>query len=113
MPSHQSRGGWHPLIPPKVAPFYAAANMRIPYRLHTLRIPLRSRGQLGMFLEQALRKVGFEGLHRRQQTEHKVLLLGKFRFARIWREWKSMRFRFLFEHGVNDFQQQRTGLARG
>ena len=26
VPSHQSRGGWHPLIPPKVAPFYAAAN---------------------------------------------------------------------------------------
>src|SRR5580692_12900480 len=26
VPSHQSRGGWHSLIPPKVAPFYAAAN---------------------------------------------------------------------------------------
>lgn len=58
-----------------------------------------------MFLEQALRKVRFEGLHCRQQTEHKVLLLGKFRFTRITRERKSMRFRFLLEHGVNDFQQ--------
>jgi hypothetical protein len=30
VPSHQSRGRWHPLIPPKVAPFYTAANTSSP-----------------------------------------------------------------------------------
>jgi hypothetical protein len=35
----------------------------------------------------------------------------RFRFTRIARERKSTRFRFLFKHGVNDFQQQRTGFA--